>query len=151
MKKDLQNQKRLFCSACLIGVRCRYDGRGCPDRSIPHLLKRGWLIVPVCPEQLGGLPTPREYAERKDDRVVIRSGKEVTAEFKKGAKEVLRLAKILDIKKAIMKELSPSCGVHKIYDGTFSGRIIEGEGITTELLKHHNISVISDEELKNKI
>lgn len=103
--------------------------------------------IPVCPEQLGGLPTPREPAEQRGEKVITKSGRDVTENFVSGAKQVLKLAKLFGIKEAILKQGSPSCGCVKIYDGTFSGKIIKGDGVTITLLKESRITVISREEL----
>lgn len=135
-----------LCSACLLGVKCRYDGRDALNEKVLTLLKTETLI-PVCPEQLGGLPTPREPAEIKEGRVITRSGIDVTENFKRGAKEVLKIAKLFRIKEAVLKQGSPSCGCGHIYDGTFSGKIVKGDGITAALLKKHGITVITEEDL----
>lgn len=104
-------------------------------------------MIPVCPEQLGGLATPRAVAEIKDGRVINQDGKDVTAEFRQGAGEVLKIAKFYDIRGAILKQKSPSCGCGKIYDGTFSGVVIEGDGLTTKLLKENGIKVETEDDL----
>ncbi|UCD06808.1 MAG: DUF523 domain-containing protein [Candidatus Aenigmatarchaeota archaeon] len=135
-----------LCSACLLGIRCIYDGKDKLDKGVAELSKKE-MLIPVCPEQLGGLSTPREYSERKEGKVITESGKDVTENFERGAEEVLKLARLLGIKEAIFKQKSPSCGCGKIYDGTFSGKIIEGDGITTALLKKNGIRVISEEDL----
>ena len=135
-----------LCSACLLGIKCRYDGKSARNRKVIMLLKAETLI-PVCPEQLGGLPTPREPAEIRGERVFTRSGKDVTENFERGAKEVLKIAKLYGIKEAIMKQGSPSCGSGRIYDGTFSGKTIRGDGITTAVLKENGIKVITEEDL----
>lgn len=136
----------VLCSACLLGVKCRYDGKSKANRKVIRLSKKATLI-PVCPEQLGELPTPREPAEQKGRKVFTKSGKDVTSSFKKGAKEVLKLAKLFGVKKAILKQRSPSCGSGQVYDGTFSGKVIKGDGITASLLKRNGIEVISKEDL----
>ena len=136
-----------LCSACLLGIKCRYDGKDNLNEKVVELAKREKLI-PVCPERLGGLPTPREPAEIQGNRVVTYSGKDVTEYFERGAKKVLKIAKLLGIKEAILKQKSPSCGSGKIYDGTFSGTIIKGDGITARLLKKNGVRVISEEELQ---
>ena len=105
------------------------------------------ILIPVCPEQLGGLPTPREPSEQKGKKVVTKLGKDVTKNFKNGAKEVLKLAKRFNIKEAILKQRSPSCGCGQIYDGTFTGTIIKGDGVTAALLKKNRIKIISEEDL----
>lgn len=108
-------------------------------------------MIPVCPEQLGGLETPRLPSEQLGKEVRMEVEKytvmEVTANFKKGAQEVLRIAELFGIKEAIFKQRSPSCGSGQIYDGTFSRKVIKGDGITTALLKKHGIKVISEEDL----
>lgn len=135
-----------LCSACLLGVKCRYDGKSKPNEKALALSKKEALI-PICPEQLGGLPTPREPAEQLGERVVTKTGKNVTDNFQNGAKEVLKLAKLFNIKEALLKQRSPSCGSGQIYDGTFSGTVINKNGVTTALLKKNGIKVISEEDL----
>jgi len=135
-----------FCSACLLGIKCRYNGKGKPNKKVIKLSKKEALI-PVCSEQMGGLSTPRETAEKKKGKVITKSGKDVTLNFKKGAREVLKIAKLLGIKKAILKQRSSSCGCGKIYDGTFSGKVIKGDGVTAALLKRNSIKVIGEEDL----
>jgi len=137
----------LLCSACLLGINCKYDGKSNKNEKIQKLRKK-YILVPVCPEILGGLPTPREPAEQKRKRVITKSGKDITRYFEKGAKEVFKICKILGIKKAILKQKSPSCGCGKIYDGTFSGRLIKGEGVTTKLLKKNKIKVFTEENFE---
>ncbi len=135
-----------LCSACLLGIKCRYDGKDARNKKAIMLLKKE-ILIPVCPEQLGGLPTPREPAEIMKRGVITRSGRDVTENFKHGAEEVLKIAKMFGIKEAILKQGSPSCGCGRIYDGTFSGKTIRGDGITTALLKKHGIKVITEEGL----
>lgn len=138
--------KKIICSACLLGIACRYDGKSKPDRKVLNLSKKE-ILIPVCPEQLGGLTTPREPAEQRNGKVITASGKDITKYFQKGAKEVLKIAKIFGAKEAILKQRSPSCGNGKIYDGTFSKQIIRGDGVTARLLKKNGIKVISEEDL----
>ena len=138
-----------LCSTCLLGIKCRYDGRSKKDKRVIKLSRKE-VLIPICPEQLGGLPTPREASEQKGGKVFTESGRDITKNFKKGAKEVLKIAKILGIKEAILKQKSPSCGCGKIYDGSFSGRLIKGNGVTTELLKKNGIKVITEEYLKKR-
>jgi len=142
-------------SACLLGAKCRYDGESKPNQKIIELLEKE-VLIPVCPEQLGGLPTPRlaseitkgdgfyDVLERKA-AVINSEGEDVTSYFIQGALEVLKLAKLFDIKEAILKQRSPSCGSGQTYDGTFSGTIIKVDGVTTALLKSNGIKVISEE------
>jgi uncharacterized protein YbbK (DUF523 family) len=129
-----------------MGIECRYDGRHKANDVIIALSKNEPL-VPVCPEQLGGLPTPREPAEQKGDTVITTSGKDVTEKFTVGATRVLAIAKALGIKEAILKQKSPSCGCGNVYDGTFSNTLIEGDGVTTKLLKQHGITVTSEHDV----
>ena len=147
MDFSLRNKKMKLCSACLLGIKCRYDAKGKPDKKVIALAKRE-IIIPVCPEQLGGLSTPRKPAEQKGSRVLRKSGKDVTENFKRGADETLKLAKLFGIKQAILKQRSPSCGCGLIYDGSFSGKTIRGDGVTTSLLKRNKIRVITEEDLK---
>lgn len=135
-----------LCSACLLGIKCRYDGKSKPDEKVMELSKKE-VLIPVCPEQLGGLPTPRENREIRGKKVIAKSGRDETKNYKKGAEETLKLAKLFGIKEAILKQRSPSCGCGQIYDGTFSGKLIKGDGVTTALLKKKGIKVISEEDL----
>ncbi len=133
-------------SACLIGVPCRWDALSKQQDKIIEIFKQGELI-PLCPEQLGGLATPREPSEIVGDRVLSKNGKDVTDEFYGGAKIILGIAKELNCTQAILKAKSPSCGCGKIYDGTFSGKLINGDGITAKLLKENGIEVITEEDI----
>ncbi|MBU5487584.1 DUF523 domain-containing protein [Clostridium sp. MSJ-8] len=136
----------IMISSCLCGVNCKYNGKNNKNDKCVELLRENKAIC-FCPEQLGGLTTPRVPSEIREDRVVSKEGIDVTDNFKRGAKEALKIAQITGIKKAIMKEGSPSCGVHYIYDGTFSGNKIEGMGITTRMFLENNIEVVSEEQI----
>lgn len=136
----------LLVSACLLGCPCRYDGKSKPNDAVLALLDKHTLI-PVCPEQLGGLATPRPPAERKDGGVFTESGADVSAQYRRGAEEALRLAKLYGCTCAILKERSPSCGSGAIYDGSFSRRLIPGDGVTAELLKQHGITILGESEV----
>lgn len=137
----------ILISACLLGIRCRYDGAGKYDASIERLMEKHHLI-PVCPEIYGGLPTPRAPSERAGDRVVSKEGRDVTAAFQKGAEETLVLAKLFQCQYAILKERSPSCGHGEIYDGTFSGKLAKGSGVTAELLAKNGIKVLGESQIE---
>ena len=137
----------LLISACLMGVRCRYDGGRKPLDCLSELMDRH-VLIPVCPEVVGGLPTPRVPAERQGERVMTQDGRDVTEAYRLGAEEALRLAKLFHCKLALLKEKSPSCGSGKIYDGSFSRTLIDGDGIAAELLKANGIRVISESEIK---
>lgn len=136
----------ILISACLCGCDCKYNGGNNADERCIEMLKSG-NAIPVCPEQLGGLNTPRIPAEIVGDKVISKSGADVTKEFLKGANETLKLAKLLNIKKAILKEKSPSCGSRYIYDGSFKGKKIKGEGLTTKILRENGIEVISENDI----
>lgn len=134
----------MICSACLLGVCCRYDGRSKPHQGVVSLLGQEALI-PVCPEQLGGLSTPRLPAEIHGRRILAQDGTDVTRAFQRGAQEVLEVARLMGIRKALLKQRSASCGCGQVYDGTFSGIIIPGDGVTTALLKSEGIEVWTEE------
>ena len=138
-------KEKILISACLIGLNCKYDGGNNENSKLVELMKEKDL-VPICPEQLGGLKTPRASAERKQEKVITKEGVDVTKEYQKGAEEVLKLAKKLNIKKAILKSRSPSWGIDEIYDGTFSHNLVKGDGVTAELLKKNGIEVISSDK-----
>ena len=131
----------------MLGVCCRYDGRSVPCQPLLDALPR-LRLVPVCPEILGGLPTPRTPSERQGERVVSKTGADVTAAYRKGAQEALRLARLFGCRKALLKERSPSCGRGQIYDGSFSGRLIPGDGVTARLLEQEGIAVFGESQLQ---
>lgn len=142
----------LIISACLLGDRCRYDGKSVPlpDGTL-RTLKEKYILIPVCAECLGGLPTPRIPAERINGRVIRRDGIDVTAEYIKGACAVLCAAKEKGAACALLKERSPSCGRGKIYDGTFTGTLKEGNGVTADLLLKNGITVYGESETEKLI
>lgn len=137
---------RLLISACLLGVCCRYDGASKCHPLAEKLAERHEL-VPVCPEQLGGLSTPRPPAERQGVRVINRAGDDVTAQYRAGAEEALRLCRLLRCDAAILKERSPSCGSSGIYDGTFSGVLVDGRGVAAQLLEEEGIPVFGESRI----
>ena len=144
-------------SACLSGIRCAWSGdyKYKNDRAIQ--LSRVETLIPVCPEQLGGLATPRAPQEIQggtgDDvlngkcKVMNKNGEDVTREFIRGAEETLKIVRQLNIKEFIGKSKSPSCGCGQIYDGSFCGRLIDGDGVTTALLRRNGIKITSEEDL----
>ena len=133
-------------SACLCGEKVRYDGETKTIEKVKKLIDEGKAIM-VCPEVDGGLPVPRKPCEIQNDKVINCLGEDKTSDFENGAEKTLQLCKKYNIRKAILKEKSPSCGSNFIYDGTFSGTLIPGQGITSKLLRENGIEVISDEEL----
>ncbi len=137
--------KKLLVSACLLGCACRYDGGSCRDGRV-LALKDEWDMIPVCPEQLGGLCTPRAPSERVGDGVLMVDGTDVTKQYMQGALTVLYIAETLGADTALLKAKSPSCGKGLIYDGTFTGNKIPGNGVAAQLLLDHGISVYTEEE-----
>ena len=137
---------KILISACLLGVCCRYDGASKPH-PLAAALAECHTLVPVCPEQLGGLPTPRPPAERRDGRVVTQSG-DVTEQYRRGAEETLKLCKLFGCEVAVLKERSPSCGHGQVYDGTFSGTLTAGDGVMAELLMTHSIPVYGESQIE---
>ena len=140
--------ENILVSACLLGVSCRYDGNSKPNENVIALKDR-YNIIPVCPEIMGGLPTPRTASEIQGCQVVMGDGTNVTKEYRKGAEEVLRLCRLFGCKRAVLKEKSPSCGCGKVYDGTFSGKLIDGNGITAKLLMENGIEVFGETGIMN--
>ncbi|MDD7311781.1 MAG: DUF523 domain-containing protein [Clostridiaceae bacterium] len=135
----------ILVSACLLGCPCRYDGAAKADPRVLALMERHTLI-PVCPEQLGGLPTPRLPSERREGGVFDRGGKNVTPQYRQGAEEVLRLARLYGCTHAVLKERSPSCGSGQIYDGSFSHVLVPGSGVAAELLAQNGITVLGESQ-----
>lgn len=139
----------LLISACLYGVECKYSGgsNALPDRLLEKLREK-YKLIPVCPEVAAGLPIPRNPSERVGDRVLMNSGRDVTAEYHKGAEIALRLCELYGCRKALLQARSPSCGSKRIYDGSFSGTLTDGNGVCAELLKVSGITVINDPEIE---
>ena len=141
--------QNVLISACLLGVDCKYNGSNNKlDDEIINLLKEKYNLIPVCPEIMGGMPTPRNPIEIKDGKVFDNDGVEFTKEFEKGSEEVVKLAKLYDTTIAILKENSPSCGSNYIYDGTFNHQKIKGMGIAAHKLSKENIKLFSEENVK---
>ena len=133
----------VLVGACLLGTECKYNQGSNESEQVKQLLEEHHLI-PVCPEILGGLATPRTPAERKGDRVVTKDGADVTKAYERGAKEVLRLARLFGCQAAVLKERSPSCGAGTIYDGTFTGTLTEGNGVCAQMLLDAGIRVLGE-------
>lgn len=139
---------KIIVSACLLGKPCRYDGRAKPCDRIISLKERSDVeIIEICPEQLGGLPTPREPSEIRGDKVISRIGCDVTEPYERGAREALRIAHENGCTYAILKSLSPSCSPSGVYDGSFSGKVTSGTGITARLFRENGITVVSEDEI----
>ena len=139
----------LLISACLMGFNCKYSGgsNALSSESLAALRAR-YRLIPVCPETAGGLPTPRTPSERQGDRVVNKLGQDVTEEYRKGAETALYLARRYGCTCALLKERSPSCGSGAIYDGSFTGTLISGDGVAAESLKAAGISVYGESRIK---
>ncbi len=138
--------ENVLVSACLLGCACRYDGKSV-EYDLGNL-KENYNLIPFCPEIFGGLPTPRIPSEIVGERVVNKEGEDVTRQYMKGACEALRICRIFNIGKAVLKERSPSCGKDRIYDGSFSSVLTEGDGITAKLLKNNGICIFGESELE---
>ena len=137
---------KIAVSACLLGDNCKYNGGNNYSETVAEFVK-GHDVIPVCPEVMGGLPTPREPSEIINGKVMHKDGSSVDAEFRKGAELALRKVKDVGAELVILQSRSPSCGVSTIYDGTFSGTIISGQGIFAKLLIENDIKVLDVSEL----
>lgn len=136
----------ILVSNCLLGCACRYSGDDCRCEEILKLAEHHTLIG-VCPEQMGGLPTPRDPAEIVGDRLITCSGRDVTENYKKGSEIALHLAKLNHVDFAILKYKSPACGTGTIYDGSFSGRLVQGSGVFSQLVQKEGIPCFTENEL----
>lgn len=139
-------KEKLLISACLLGTNCKYSG-GNNYTPLAEALKERFRLVPVCPETMGGLTSPREPAERAGDKVLSRSGEDWTAAFRLGAERALETALAQGITLAVLKERSPSCGCGAVYDGTFTGAVVRGDGVTAELLKAHGLRILGESRI----
>lgn len=137
---------KIAVSACLLGENCKYNGNNNYNKKLVNYIK-DHDIISLCPEVLGGLPTPRKPAEIVDGVVKLENGLSVDYEFKKGAQTALDKVKENQVDLVILQSRSPSCGVNKIYDGSFSGKLIDGKGVFTKLLEDNGIDVLDVEDL----
>lgn len=142
--------EKILVSACLLGDNCKYNGKNNYTKEIEEI-KQYYEIIPICPETMGGLSIPRLKSERKGNRVINEKGQDITKYFVKGADQVLNIVKFLHIKKALLKENSPSCGVKHIYDGTFSNKLVDFQGFTSELLIKAGVECFTEENIKDLI
>ncbi|NJB69411.1 uncharacterized protein YbbK (DUF523 family) [Desulfobaculum xiamenense] len=140
-KKDM-----VVVSACLAGCPTRYDAKGTPCDAVLDLIREG-RAIPLCPEQLGGLPAPRPCCERLGDRVMNAEGEDVTDAFERGAREALRIAQLAGCRTAVLKQRSPTCGNGIIYDGTFTSKRIPGDGVFAEMCRKAGMTVMSEDDL----
>ena len=137
---------KVLVSNCLLGINCRYNGEARQNDKVIEFLKNK-EVIGICPESAGGLAIPRDPSEIVGNRVISKSGKDVTAEYLKGAEIALKLAQDNKVDLAILKAKSPSCGVGLVYDGTFSKTLIQGNGVTADLLIKNGFKVITEEDL----
>ena len=143
---DLSEYDCVVVSACLLGENCKYNGGNNYSAKLEELL-RGKKIVSVCPEVLGGLSTPREPCEVKNEEVINSAGEKLTDAFVKGAEIAIKKAKENGAKVAVLQSRSPSCGVKQIYDGSFSKTLVSGQGIFARLLAENDIKIIDAEDI----
>ena len=136
----------IIVSACLAGVECRYNGLAYPIPEVIEMVKT-CKALPLCPEILGGLPSPRHPSEQCQGRVICDDSTDVTEQFTRGARIAADIAALIGCKKAILKAKSPSCGCGKIYDGTFSHTVISGDGVFAKMLKEQGIDVCTEEDI----
>ena len=139
-------KKNILVSACLLGKPCRYDGKSKPCERVISL-SNTYNLIPICPEVMGGLPTPRTPSEICGDRVLMKDGRDVTENYNRGAETALEIARKNACTVAILKEKSPSCGSGLIHNGLFDGGLVAGDGITTRLLKKEGILVLGESEI----
>lgn len=145
-KTETKKKEPLIISACLMGIGCRYDGESRGREEISRLAEK-YTLIPVCPEIYGGLPTPRTPSEIVGARVLTRDGRDVTAEYERGAAATLRIAVLTGAKKALLKERSPSCGTGSVYDGTFTGTLRPGDGVAAALLRRAGLSLFGEGDI----
>ena len=139
-------KKNILVSACLLGETCRYDGK---SKSCERViaLKDTYNLIPICPEVMGGLPTPRTPSEICGELVLMKDGRNVTENYNRGAQKALEIARENACTVAILKEKSPSCGSGLIHNGLFDGGLVEGDGITAKLLKSQGILVLGESKI----
>ncbi len=136
---------KIGVSSCLLGINCKYNGQSNKNEGIIKL-KEKYELVPICPEVLGGLPTPRIPAEIIKDKVINKQGIDVTRNYNDGANKALQILKENNINIVILKSKSPSCGRDRIYDGTFSHILIEGQGVSAKLFSDNNITIYDEND-----
>ena len=140
-------KEKLLISACLLGRNCKYNG-GNNYHPLTEKLRERYDLVPVCPECFGGLPIPHAPSERVGDRVLSRSGADVTAAFQKGAEKTVEAARKAGARKAVLKERSPSCGFGAIYDGTFTGTVVPGDGVAAQALAAEGVAIWGESRME---
>ena len=147
---NAMSHEALLISACLLGEPCRYDGKAQPCEGAKALASQ-YELVPVCPEQLGGLSTPRTPSEiQRDGRVVDRMGHDRTEAFLDGARAALAIAQERGCERAVLKSRSPSCGVHEVYDGSFKGVVVPGRGVAADMLVKAGLDIVDELDIQRK-
>ena len=141
---------KILVSSCLLGINSRYDGKNSLNEKVLSL-KKTYELIPICPEQMGGLTTPRSPSEIIKDRVINKDGIDVTKNYLDGSKAALSIALENDCKYAILKSKSPACGKGVIYDGSFTNELIQGNGTLVSVLLKNNIEVYSEDEIDELI
>lgn len=139
-------KQNILVSACLLGESCRYDGKSKPCERV-IALSNTYNLIPICPEVMGGLPTPRTPSEICGELVLMKGGRDVTENYNCGAQKALAIARENACTVAILKEKSPSCGSGLIHNGKFDGGLVEGDGITAKLLKKEGIRVLGESQI----
>lgn len=138
----------ILVSACLLGLRCRYDGKSKPNAAVLRL-REDHTLIPVCPEQLGGLSTPRAPSEKQGARFVNASGADVTEAYLRGGEEAVKLAALFSCRCAVLKERSPACGCGEIYDGSFTRTLTFGDGAAAAALKAAGVTVVGESRVSD--
>ena len=141
---------KIIVSACLLGENCKYNGGNNKNEAVIKLSEY-FELIPVCPECFGGLPIPRVPSERRGERVFSKDGENLTEQFITGAEHTLYIAKEKNCPAAVLKERSPSCGFGKIYDGSFSGTLVDGNGVAAQLLYDNEIAVFGESAVERLI
>ena len=139
-------KQNILVSACLLGESCRYDGKSKPCERV-IALSNTYNLIPICPEVMGGLPTPRTPSEICGELVLMKDGSDVTENYNCGARKALAIARENACTVAILKEKSPSCGSGLIHNGKFDGGLINGDGITAKLFKQEGIRVLGESQI----
>ena len=142
--------KKIAVSACLVGKNTKYNGKNNYNENVINYLKDKEYIL-ICPEVTGGLPTPRQPSEIIKDKVINKKNEDVTFNFITGANKTIKLLLSENVDTVILKSNSPSCGYGKIYDGTFLGNLIDGNGVFAELALKHNIKIYTEKDIENMI
>ena len=142
----------VLISACLLGVCCKYSGGSNAHALLMEAARQGKIhFIPVCPECLGGLSIPRVPSEKQGERVFSKNGEDLTEAFERGARAALHLARLFDCRHAILKERSPSCGFGQIYDGTFTGNLRPGDGVTAALLARNGVQIRGESQARQAL